>query len=276
MNQTIPHIFDFPHYIPIYLGRQDFVVAYAAGKVVLHLGCVDQGMAEQKLRRGQYLHSRLQTVCAGLWGVDIDDPGISWMKAQGWQNLFSGNIEDLDKSSDLLSQKFDLLVLSEVIEHLDNPGRFLEAIRPFFQSHTELLITTPNAASLANLLSYLHGQETVHPDHNFWFSYHTLKNLLAKYSYRVVSTALYTQYNYSRPVLGRLFKPPLKPAIPQENRPTVDVSFPLHTDDKQRRRNPMGWLSANTKALTYGSLLRCNSFFADGLIMVVKPIGTEK
>lgn len=269
MNPLTPHQFRLPQSVSIYLGRQDFVVAHAAGKRVLHLGCVDQGLAEYKLAHGQYLHARLHAVCAELWGIDVDAEGIAWMKSQGWPNLYAGDIEDLAADSSFLpTQPFDLLVLSEVIEHLDNPGRFLQAIRPFFGPQTELLLTTPNAMRLDNILATLQGQEWVHPDHNSWYSYQTLHALLGKFGYIIRSVAVYTQTNYSRPLAGRLFKPPLQPVLPAAARPPAQAAAPTAGP---RRRNPLGWLRVNALALLQGLLLRRNPFFADGLILLIQP-----
>lgn len=269
MPLTERQVFDLPRHPLVYIGRQDFVVAYAAGKSILHLGCVDAGLSQQKFDAGLLLHSRLQRVAKTLWGVDVDSAGLEWMRSQGWQNLYHLDIECIDSEPEILAEPFDLLVLTEVLEHLNNPGRFLEAIRPLFRPQTELLLTTPNATSLANILANRHQRETVHPDHNYWFSYHTIRTLLGKFGYQIRQIALYCQYDYSRPWVGRFLPAPARVSLPPGS-----TSQPMgdRLNDHgagARRLNFIGWLQANSQAVFYVWVLKHWPFFADGLIATV-------
>lgn len=269
MPSKVQHIFDLPPKTPIYMGRQDFVVAYARGKSVLHLGCVDTGFSQEKFEAGLFLHARLHNVTKKLWGVDIDRAGLDWMRSQGWQNLYELDIEHLDAEPRIISEPFELLVLTEVIEHLDNPGRFLEALRPMFHAQTELLVTTPNATSLGNIITNLRHTETVHPDHNFWFSYHTLRGLLNKYGYQIRQVALYSQYDYTHPWLGKYLPTPAQVDLSIE--PTMQTNHIRGENRHKKYHNPnlLGWIKANTQAMFYGFVLKRWPFFADGLIVIV-------
>jgi hypothetical protein len=270
MPSTARQVFDLPRHPSVYVGRQDFVVAYAAGKSILHLGCVDAGLSQQKYDAGQLLHPRLQGVAKTLWGVDVDAAGLDWMRSQGWKNLYHLDIECLDTEPDLLGEPFDLLVLTEVLEHLNNPGKFLEALRPLFRPQTELLLTTPNATSLTNILANRHHQEAVHPEHNFWFSYHTLGTLLGKYGYQIGQIALYSQYDYTRPWVGRFLPPPARISLPTDSSGLKVINKQHDQTFSNRKYNFIGWLQANIRAAFYASVLKRWPFFADGLIAVVR------
>jgi hypothetical protein len=52
---------------------------------------------------------------------------------------------------------------------------------PITGRQTELVPTTPNATSVRRFLFSIMRQEKVHPDHNHYFSYRTLKQLLEKF-----------------------------------------------------------------------------------------------
>lgn len=269
MPLTESQVYNLPSHPAVYIGRQDFVVAYAVGKSILHLGCVDAGLCQQKFESGLLLHSRLHAVAKTLWGVDIDAAGLDWMRSQGWQNLYQLDIEHLDSEPDILGEPFDLLVLTEVLEHLNNPGRFLEALRPLFRPQTELLLTTPNATSLTNIIANLHHQEAVHPEHNYWFSYRTIGTMLAKYGYQIRHIALYSQYDYTRPWVGRILPPPAKVSSPPIS---TGQPMQIRPDDHEgaiRRTKIKGWLRANTQAVFYSWVLKHWPFFADGLIMII-------
>jgi SAM-dependent methyltransferase len=269
------HIIPLPHDVPIVIGRQEFVVQYAAGKRVLHLGCVDEGLTEQKHQEGLLLHERLQKNTRELWGVDVDAEGLRWMQAHGYPHLYLADIEDLSTVPDLTGQSFDLILLSEVMEHLDNPGRFLDGARFLFGPETELLITVPNATSLANWMMNWESKELVHPDHNYWFSLHTITALLGKFGYQVTYRAVYSQYNFRRSIRGYLVQrllggsqsKPASPGVPDEATESLDGTRQTRT----RRPNVAGWLQAVRITLMYRRYLSRNPFFADGLIVVAKP-----
>ncbi len=248
---------------------------YAAGKRVLHLGCVDEGLTEQKYESGQLLHARLQKNTRELWGLDVDAKGLHWMQEHGFPNLYLADIEDLSTVPELKGQSFDLILLSEVMEHLDNPGRFLQGARFLFGPETELLITVPNATSLANLLMNWQSKELVHPDHNYWFSLHTITALLGKFGYRVTLTAVYSQHDFRRSIVGHLIRRGLgRHPMHQPNHSEpgeLNAMSEVLQQKKSRMPNVRGWIQAVRTTLTYRRYLKRNPFFADGLIVIARP-----
>jgi hypothetical protein len=138
-----------------------------------------------------------------------------------------------------------------------------------FRPQTELLLTTPNATSLSNIIANLHHQESVHPEHNYWFSYHTLSSMLNKYGYQIKQVALYSQYDYTQPWVSRFL-----PGRSRVNLPPDRPGQPSRVEKKDningnRRPKIGGWLHANTQAVFYGLVLKQWPFFADGVIAVV-------
>lgn len=269
------HIFPLPGDVPIIIGRQEFVVEYAAGKRVLHLGCVDEGLTEHKHQMGLLLHERLLKNTRELWGVDVDAAGLQWMQDHGYTNLYQADIEDLSTIPDLKEKGFDLILLSEVMEHLDNPGRFLQGARFLFGQETELLITVPNATSLANLMMNWQLKELVHPDHNYWFSLHTLTALLGKFDYQVNFIAVYSQYDFRRSIMSHLVKRLLGRRVAglstKEGQGKLVANKVEIQPSAFRRPNVTGWIQAVRTTLMYRRYLKRNPFFADGLIVIAKP-----
>ncbi len=101
---------------------------------------------------------------------------------KGIANLYQADLEKLEELE--INETFDVIVAGEIIEHLNNPGLFLQGIQRFMNSGSTLLITTVNAYCGFRLLYYaLRGKggtaEPVHPDHVAYYSYSTL-NLLIK------------------------------------------------------------------------------------------------
>jgi SAM-dependent methyltransferase len=163
--------------------RAAFIAERARGKKTLHLGCADWPFTDYMLRQGGLLHQRLAQVTDELVGLDLEPEGVRLMRAAGIPNILLGNSEDpLDQ---LTGEKFDLVVAGEVIEHVLNPGLFLESIKRVCHVDTILILTTVNYAPIKRLPRLLLGREEVHPDHVYYFSYSTLSCLLAKCGYRV-------------------------------------------------------------------------------------------
>ncbi len=78
----------------------------------------------------------------------------------------------------------------EMIEHLNNPGLFLNGIKRFMNAETRLVLTTINAYCGMRFVMYgFRGKrgsvEFVHPDHVAYYSYSTLKVLLERHGMHV-------------------------------------------------------------------------------------------
>jgi SAM-dependent methyltransferase len=243
--------------------RHGLLVSRCRGKKVLHLGCVDVGLVEERFRRGELLHQRLAAVASELWGVDIDAAGIAFLRSQGFTNLLAGDICQLHDLATLRGQDFDVIVASEVVEHLSNPGLFLSGIRNLMApGRTELIVTVPNAFRVETLLWLLRGVECVHPDHNFWFSYRTATNLLHKSGLTIGAVYAYSLQPWGilpapvRRLFGRLGKAtacetvgPTPPVVP----PTARL---------------LAYLRSLPRRLLVTWLYRTTPFWGDGLILV--------
>jgi len=183
-----PHINELPS-ISIVVDRNALILAKCADKRVLHIGCVDSGWLEQKYLRETLLHVRLGEVADELWGIDTDIKGLAWLREKGIVNLHYGDAEGLDSALCLNGQQFEVIVASELLEHLDNPGLFLSGVKPYLSG--DLIITAPNAFRGDQISRLIAGQELVHPDHVCWYSYTTLNNLLTCHSYQIKYAAMY-------------------------------------------------------------------------------------
>lgn len=237
--------------VPVVRGRHEFVVERCRGRRVLHVGCVDSGLLEERYRAGELMHLRLSAVAAEVWGVDNDAEGIAFLQARGVPNLFHADAGAFSQHEALRGQVFDVIVATELIEHLANPGSFLEDVRALLQpGHTQLIVTVPNAFRIDTLLWMLRGIEFVHPDHNYWFSYSTLTHLLQKHQLQVNEVLVYSFYTGLR----------LNSTAPKIRQPAASL---------QRSRQQLASRPAYLGRKALATLLTSmNSFWGDGLIAV--------
>ena len=187
--------------------RLEFIKRVSTGKRVLHLGCTNWPYTVEAIDAGTLLHKDLADVSRELYGFDYDQEGIDVLASKGYDNLYRADLEHLDQVA--LDTQFDVIVAGEMIEHLNNPGRFLHGIKRFMNRETRLVITTINAYSGMRFLVYgLRGQggnlEPVHPDHVSYYSYSTLKLILQRHGFTIEKFMFYDLGDEHRPHNGKL------------------------------------------------------------------------
>ncbi len=148
------------------------------------------------------LHSDLKAISEKLYGFDYDEEGLESLRDHGFNNLYQADLEDL--ASVELNETFEIIVAGEMIEHLNNPGLFLNGIKRFMNPETKLIITTINAYGALRLAKYfLRGggglNEPVHPDHVAYYSYRTLSLLMNRHGYSIPEFHFYDIGSEHRP-----------------------------------------------------------------------------
>ncbi len=252
--------------VPIVNDRQALILDRCRGKRVLHLGCVDAGLLYERFQRQELMHQRLAVIASDLWGVDIDLEGISFLRSHGFDKLSVGDICKLEKIEALQGQSFDVVVASEVIEHLDNPGMFLKSVKSLMiPNETELIISVPNAFRIDTLTWLLRGVEYVHPDHNYWFSYHTATNLVQKNGFEIKEVYVYSfQRLEILPDVSTLFSKRRKEDRIAEFDTTSD-SYSISILGRA-----FSYLRSFPKALLMNLLYKRTCFWGDGIIIVTQ------
>lgn len=182
--------------------REKFILKTCVGKRVLHLGCADAPYTAERLQSGTWLHDKVTAVSAECLGVDMDRESIAWLQqTHGVTNIVYGNAEALDT----LNDKFDVVLAGEIIEHLNNPGSFLESARSVLAPNGKLLITTTSAFCFRRFVRIPFGYESIHPDHTYYYSHVTLETLVKRFWYRLFEAHAYRLPN-RKPVLPYLLE----------------------------------------------------------------------
>ncbi len=114
------------------------------------LECLDIGCG------GGLLSERITRLGALVTGIDITKNSIEIAKDHAFKSGLNINYINTDISSFIkknYSKKFDLVIASEVIEHLDNRILFFEEISKLLKNKGILIITTINKTTLSLLLA---------------------------------------------------------------------------------------------------------------------------
>lgn len=159
--------------------RSDCLTMFCRAKTVLHVGCTDAPITQRRIDEGTLLHACIHSVCAHVVGIDICEEGLRLLHKSGY-----GDVKKLDAERmgfEDFGERFDIVLAGDVMEHLNNPGLFVECARRLLLPGGALIVGVPSALTFNNVLCWLTKREKVHKDHCFYFSPKTLSCLCRRY-----------------------------------------------------------------------------------------------
>lgn len=164
--------------------------AVPVGASVLDVGCVNHDAARADDRN--WLHGQLHTVADEVVGIDVLADDVAELRAQG----YDAHVADAEDFA--LGRTFDAVVGGELIEHLANPGEFLDCVREHLIPQGRLVLTTPNPWGATYLKRLLRRQEVhCNEEHTCWFDRRTLRQLLERHGFELA------EHQYVEPPLRR-------------------------------------------------------------------------
>ncbi|PLX27420.1 hypothetical protein C0583_03860 [Candidatus Parcubacteria bacterium] len=116
--------------------------------VVLDIGCSDGELGEI---------IKVEKECR-VWGVDISHESIE----QASKKIDKTFVVDIDMElakwpGEIVAQKFDYIILSEVLEHMLHPEEVLRKAKELLNSDGKIIITVPNILFWKNRLRIFFG-----------------------------------------------------------------------------------------------------------------------
>jgi SAM-dependent methyltransferase len=146
---------------------------------LLEVGCGNGGTASQARAEGK---------CGWCCGIELCEAPAR-EAAKRLDQVLVGNVEQLEP--DLPQASFDILILSEVLEHLVNPGAVLRKLRVFLKPGALVLAGSPNVCHhsvlrmlLADRWDY-QGKGIMDATHLRWFTAQTYQALFEDNGYVV-------------------------------------------------------------------------------------------
>ena len=180
----------------LYVDRVKRIQDLCAGKRVLDVGCCNHGNLS-KWDAGQFLHAEIAKTAGDLHGLDNDTEAIKKLVERGYK-IHEGDAEKLNPAA--LGQ-FDVVVAGEIIEHLSNPGLFLDGAYSLLNPGGILVATVPNAWSFTRLKQLYKGLDDVqwtHSQHTAWYSKATISALFKRHLFEPIELGFCDMYQSSR------------------------------------------------------------------------------
>jgi len=162
--------------------RNQMILRFCTDKHVLDLGCAGHDKFEKHTTRDYWLHEQIRRTAKRVLGVDLDAEGVAFLRERGY-DVVVGDLEHLEALPD--PGPVDTIVAADCIEHLSNPGLFLEGAHRFLGGEGRMVVTTPNAFYWRNFIYTWQRRERVRTDHMCWYSYNTLRQLLERHGWRI-------------------------------------------------------------------------------------------
>ena len=188
------------------------ILRFAKGPAILDVGCVGGSLNEES---PYWLHQRLRESFPDVTGVDINVEAVKNLQSKGYK-VFLSNAEEL-----AIGKIFDTIIAGELIEHLSNPGKFLEAAKRHLKPNGRIIITTPYPFAALNFFYALFKFPNTcsNKEHTSWFCPSTLHELARRYGYKVVHLELVEDYYPGVPsFFYNVFRKLVRPLLPRRLR----------------------------------------------------------
>ena len=150
-----------------------------------------------------YIANRLATFEYDIFGVDASKSGVEIARTKLEAARHKGQVTFVQSAIDRETRsrtgipQVDLVISSDVIEHLYRPADLLEAAEQLLRPQGQIVITTPYHGYLKNVALSLSGRMDNHfsalhdGGHIKFFSVKTLSELVTRYSFTDLSFSYY-------------------------------------------------------------------------------------
>lgn len=165
------------------------ILPYVKNKYVLDIGCVEHDL-KNKHKERIWVHDFLKVHASHVTGIDILKSEVEQLERQGY------DVSCQSAENFVFDRRFDVVFAGELIEHLNNPGLFLEQCFKHLTEEGCLILTTPNVFSISRLLAIIKKRTNdppVNEQHTAWYSPKVLKELLKRYYFETKSIS-YVNY----------------------------------------------------------------------------------
>ncbi len=159
--------------------RNSWIMKFVIGKSVLDLGCVRHTVEETG--KPDWLHGEIRKVAQRVVGVDYLQQPVLQLRQEGYE-VVCADVEVMD-----IQERFDAVVAGDLIEHLNNSGKFIERVKEHLNPEGVFLLTTPNPVNPLRFISVLlRGQVGANSEHTCWFTEQVLRQLFDRYNFEVI------------------------------------------------------------------------------------------
>lgn len=163
--------------------REKKMYSLIQGKKVLDLGVGDTS--------DRFLHKFIAEHATSCVGVELDPKRAESLRKKGY-TIVCGNAEEIS-----LGEKFDVIIAGDLIEHVNNAGRFLETVKKHLKEDGVFYFNTPNAYSINFVLRgiFQFGKVAQFEEHVALYTEDLIRELLRRHGLDIRSVSYFSHKN---------------------------------------------------------------------------------
>ena len=127
---------------------EEVVLNRCRGKEVLDIGAIAHN--KEYIKSPMWKHRRIKRVCSSIVGLDILRDMVEWINARGYEFVCADATSNVN-----LNRKFDVVVMGDLIEHVDNMKGLLDFGKRHLKDGGSILISTPNPYFYHTIFGFL-------------------------------------------------------------------------------------------------------------------------
>lgn len=156
-----------------------------------------------------YLSYALHENGFNIKGVDISEKAIGKAKQKYGDYYKCVDIHEIVREG---KERFDIILLTEVIEHVTAPVDFIRALSKLLSPGGKIIVTTPNKSAYPSQVSW---DTELPPVHYYWFSEKSIKTIAAqlKLTCRFVDFSHFNRDHLDRTKFSRYTEPKRDPIL---------------------------------------------------------------
>lgn len=157
------------------------VIPLIEGKTILDAGSIGHSYSGRDGYK-TWNFAVLAEHAAAIKGFDLMAEEVAEARRDGF------DIDVGDAESYLADRPYDVVFAGDLIEHLSNPGRFLECSYQNLVPDGRLILSTPNTysfAKLARVLARRTNEPPVNAEHTYYFTPQTLEELVSRHGFEL-------------------------------------------------------------------------------------------
>lgn len=165
---------------PLIRDRFDVMKKHVQSRTVLDCGPGGEEIKpDEEWWQNLFLHRKIRELARECVGIDNDSAAVETLRKMGF-DIRLGDVERMN-----LGRKFEVVVAGELIEHLSNPGLFLERVKEHLDPGGKLILTSPNAWAIGNLIRAAFGRKLkgINRGHVAWYDLVMLEQLLKRHGF---------------------------------------------------------------------------------------------
>ena len=141
----------------------DWVIEKVRGKTCLDIGAIEHDLSYTE--KDTWKHKQLVASASKVVGVDIIEEFVQVLNERGY------DVRLCDATSDVfIGEKFDIVVIGDVLEHVSNPVSLLLFALRHLNDNGEVIVKTPNPHYKGHIKSFIKDRKYLNLEHMAWYS----------------------------------------------------------------------------------------------------------